>query len=363
MRVGIDYLPATSHAPGAGRYSRELVRALVTLEERPELALFDVGRAERTIDPRALGLPFGDPRVRRVTRSIPRRALPFLAAVGFDASRILGGVDVFHHVRPGGPPVRHAPQVLPIAELPDADGPEVAELREEARRMSALVVFCADWRVRVAERLAFPIERIHVTPVGCEHWRRTLPELPTADDPPRILVLGATRAERRPLAVFRAFERVRERGIDARLVICGRKGPVESALVDAARASPHGRFLERIEDPREADLPALVARSSALVHLDPRAGTPVTPLEALAAGVTVVASRIPCFIEHLEGVAEFVDDTEAVREPVYLAAAIERALTSRSDGLALARRTARAREFTWERCARSTLAVWRIASN
>jgi len=362
VRVGIDYLPATSHAPGAGRYSRELVRALIGLDERPDLALFDVGRAERTIDPRALGLPFGDPRVRRVTRSIPRRALPFLAAAGFDASRLLGGVDVFHHVRPGGPPVRRARQVLAIAELPDGNGQGLATLRDEARRMSALVVFCADWRVRVAERLSFPIERIHVTPVGCEHWRRTLPELPTPDDPPRILVLGATRAERRPLAIFRAFERVRERGIDARLVIAGRAGPIESTLGEAVRASAHGPFLERILDPCEADLPALVARSSALVHLDPSAGTPVTPLEALASGVPVVLSRIPCFTEHLDGLAEFVDDAEAVREPVYLAAAVERALTSRVDGLALAQRAARAREFTWARCARSTFAVWRTAS-
>lgn len=359
MRVGIDYLPATAHAPGAGRYSRELVRALVGLDERPDVALFDVGRAERTIDPRALGLPFGDPRVHRVTRSIPRRALPWLAKFGFDASRLLGGVDVFHHVRPGGPPVRRARQVLAIAELPDAGSIEFAALREESRRMAALVVFCADWRVRVAERLAFPIERIHVTPVGCEHWRRTLPELPTPDDPPRILVLGATRAERRPLAVFRAFERVRDRGVDARLVICGRAGPVESALAEAVRASPHASSFERITDPHEADLPMLVARSSALVHLDPNAGTPVTPLEALAAGVPVVASRISCFTEHLDDVAEFVDDAEAVREPLYLASAIERAIAARGDGLALARRAARAREYTWARCARATYAAWR----
>ncbi|MCY2961827.1 MAG: glycosyltransferase [Planctomycetota bacterium] len=358
MRVGIDYLPAATHWPGSGRYARELVRALVGLEERPDLRLFDVGRAERRVDPRALGLPFGDPRVVRVTRSIPRRALPFLARIGFDAARILGGIDVFHHVNVHGPAVRHARQVLAIAELPEPRSPAADSLRDLARRQDALIVFSADWRLRVAEQLDFPLARVHATSVGCEHWRRTLSEIPAPDAPPRILVLGATRTERRPLAVLRAFERLRENGLDARLAYVGRDGAAEPALAEALRASPAARHVARIRDAAESDLPALVAGASVLVHLDPRAGTPVTPLEALAAGVPVVASRIPCFREHLEGVAELVDDAEAAREPAYLAGAIAQAIAARTDGLELARRTAHARAYTWERCATETLRVW-----
>ncbi len=358
MRVGIDYFPATTHWPGSGRYARELVRALVAQETRPDLRLFDVGRGERTVDPRALNLPFGDPRVRRVTRAIPRRALPTLARAGYDAARMLGGVDVFHHVHTNGPPLRRVPQVLAVAELPPRRSIAGAALVERAQGMDALVVFCADWRLRVAEALAFPLERVHTTRVGCEHWRRTLAEIPPADDPPRILVLGATRQERRPSAVLRGFERLRERGIDARLVFAGRDGDASAALEEAVRASKYRADVERRRDVREADLPELVARSAVLVHLDPGAGTPVTPLEALAAGVPVVASRIPCFAEHLDDIVEWVDDAEAVREPDVLAAAIERALASRADGLALVTRAVRAREFTWARCAAETVRVW-----
>lgn len=358
MRVGVDYLQAATHWPGAGRYGRELVRAVVALDERPDLLLYDVGRAERVVDPRALGLPFGDPRVQRVSRSIPRRALPFLAKIGVDAARILGGVDVFHHVHANGPSMRRARQVLPIAELPDRRSENARRLRDHAARMDALVVFCAEWRLRVAEELSFPLVRVHATPVGCEHWRRSLAEIPPPDDPPRVLVLGATREERRPLAIWRAFQRIRERGVEARLAYAGRDGSGERALAEAVRASPFGADVERRRNVAEVELPALVARSSALVHLDPHAGTPVTPLEALACGVPVVASRTPCFVEHLDGVAELVDDAESVREPAYLASAIERALAARNDGLAQARRTARARDYPWSRCATETIAVW-----
>lgn len=356
MRVGIDYFPATTHWPGSGRYARELVRALIADDARPDLRLFDVGRGDRTVDPRALNLPFGDPRVRRVTRKVPRRALGTLARAGYDAARMLGGIDVFHHVHANGPPLRRVPQVLAVAELPARRSIAGAVLVERAQDMDALVVFCADWRLRVAEALAFPLERIYVTRVGCEHWRRALAEIPPADDPPRILVLGATRQERRPSAVLRGFERLRERGVDARLVFAGRDG--DGALEEAVRASKYGADVERRRDVREADLPDLVARSAVLVHLDPGAGTPVTPLEALAAGVPVVASRTPCFVEHLDGVVEWVDDAEVVREPDVLAAAIERAIASRADGLALVGRAARAREFSWARCAMETMKVW-----
>ncbi len=362
MRVGIDYFPAATHWPGSGRYARELVRALVARDDRPDLRLFDVGRvqlpADPPIDPRALGIPFGDPRVRRVTRAIPRRALPALARVGFDAARLLGGIDVFHHVNAHGPPVSHARQVLAVAELPAPKSEALRALRERAQSMDGLVVFCTDWRERVAEALAFPPARIHLTRVGSEHWRRTLAEIPAPDDPPRVLVLGALRTERRPLALFRAFERLRERRVDARLVFAGRDGNASPALLEAFRTSPHAQHVERLPDVREPDLPSLVARSSVLAHLDPEAGTPVTPLEALAAGVPVVASAIPCFTEHLQGVAELVDDAEAVREPDVLAGALERAIVSRADGLAQTLRAARAREFPWSRCAEETIAVW-----
>lgn len=362
MRVGIDYFPATTHGPGSGRYARELVRALVELPGHPDLGLFDVGRAPRSVDPGALGLPVGDPGVRRTGWAIPRRALPWLSRVGLDAARLLGGVDVFHHVNANGPMVRHAREVLAVAELPPRGSGAHRGLRERARRMEALVVFCADARARAARDLDFPIERIHATSVGCEHWRRAYTVLPGPVDPPRVLVLGATRSERRPLAVLRAFERLRAGGVEARLVYAGREGDAEPELAAAVRSSAHGAHVERIRDPREADLPELVARSSALVHLDPDAGTPVTPLEALAAGVPVVASRIACFVEHLADVAELVDDEACVCEPAHLAAAVARAIAARSDTAALGRRTARAGEHTWARCAAETIAVWRAVA-
>ena len=90
-RIGLDYWPATTHAPGIGRYARELVRALVQRAEAPYLCLFDAGPGPRTVPEDALGLPSGSQRVRRVDMNIheverPSQTFP-LAGVEDDAPR------------------------------------------------------------------------------------------------------------------------------------------------------------------------------------------------------------------------------------------------------------------------------------
>ena len=117
-----------------GRYARELVRALVRLEDPPDLALYEVGRAERSVGEEALGLPHGSPRVHRMRSSTPRRLLrwsPLRSSRCADAA--LGGVDLFHHTSRVLPPVARAVETLAVSEIPVAGS---AEERLLARALS-----------------------------------------------------------------------------------------------------------------------------------------------------------------------------------------------------------------------------------
>ena len=358
MRIGIDYHPAVAHVPGVGRYARELVRALVALERRPDLALYDVGRAPRAVGERALGLDPRDRATRRLRRRWSRRALAALPFGLGAADRLLGGVDLFHHVLADGPPVARAPQTLALSDLPEPASDADRALAARLAQLRGVVVFSSAWQELVAGRYGVPRDRIHRVPVGCEHWRRELAELPPRDDPPVVLALGSLVPRRRHLLLLRAAELAAARGLRLRLRFVGRSGPTSDELRAAVAASTLREDVRWDAELPEAEMPDLVARAGALVHLDEHAGTPVTPLEALALGTPVVASRAQVFEEALGPHAEYVDEAAALREPEALAAAIERALASSRDPAACAERELAARAWSWERSARLHVEAW-----
>lgn len=359
LTVGLDYLPAVCHPPGVGRYARELVRALVRLEDAPRLALFEVGGGERVMEGAPLGLDAARTRVRRVRSRAPRRAVDWWHRLtGLGADSLLGGVDLFHRVRPDHPPAGGAPEVLAVAELPLPGSAAESVLARAAARAAAVVVFSEHYRTAVPERLGVPAERVHHTPVGCEHWAREVSAPPPRAVPPRILALGALRAARHPAAVLAGFEELRAGGIDAELCFVGGPGDAADALRRALERSPCRDRVRWLSDVRERDMPELAGASSALVHLADDEGSPVTPLEAFGLGVAVVASRIPAFVEVLGGEAETVDTGAVVADPALLAEALARALEHPDRPEREAARRAIAARFPWEASARKTVEVW-----
>jgi glycosyltransferase involved in cell wall biosynthesis len=103
----------------------------------------------------------------------------------------------------------------------------------------------------------------------------------------------------------------------------------------------------------------LVAGAAVLAFPSRREGFGLPPLEALACGVPVVASDLPVTREVLGDAATFVPvgDVDALADALATALA---AGTGAGTPASAARRE-RARVFTWERCARATLAAYREA--
>ena len=74
--IALDYTAGPGHAPGVGRYVRELVRALVRLPEGDglPLELLEVGRAPRPMEGAPLGLddaPESGPAFKRRQTRLP----------------------------------------------------------------------------------------------------------------------------------------------------------------------------------------------------------------------------------------------------------------------------------------------------
>jgi len=105
-------------------------------------------------------------------------------------------------------------------------------------------------------------------------------------------------------------------------------------------------------------MPRLMAGASAVVYPSLYEGFGLPPLEAMAAGSPVVASNASCLPEVLGDAALLVDPSDG---PAF-ARAVEEVLTDpRLRASLVAAGRARARQFTWERCAERTVEAYRLA--
>ncbi|MHC4893599.1 MAG: glycosyltransferase [Planctomycetota bacterium] len=356
MRVALDHLPAMTHAPGVGRYARELVRALAPLEDRPELVLARFGRGRAVFDDPALGL-VGSERVRRVGAPLPRRLWRALDRIGLGPERFAGSVDLFQRILPGWPPLGALPSVRAVSELPPPGHPDEARIRAELALDDAWIVFSAAGEEALVERFGLPVERVHRTPVGCDHWVRDLPVVRSQPERPYLLVLGALRRARHPDRILDAFDALRPAAPELELVFCGGRGDAAEHL-ERRLSFSSGRSSVRWIAPVESELPELVAGASALVHLSEGELTPVTPLEALAAGTPVVVSDCSAFREALGDEAIYVPTPLSLRHRKAFPDQLAEAVASKSDRAACQRRIDLAARFTWHDCARRTVEVW-----
>ncbi len=173
---------------------------------------------------------------------------------------------------------------------------------------------------------------------------------------PYLLCLGTAEPGKRAVDAIRALPAIHERHPGTLLALAGNPGKLTGALErEASRLGVEGevRFLGYVPD---GDLAPLLTGAEALVFPSLFEGFGLPPLEAMACGTPVIATRAPAMDEVLSGAAVLVParDPEAIaREASAILSdpAWRRELSARS--LAWAAR------FSWRRAAEVTVAVYR----
>ena len=224
------------------------------------------------------------------------------------------------------------------------------QAQEAARRADAIIAVSRFTAGQVEDLLDVDAQRIHVVP----HGVRPLP--PTAGGivrEPMILSVGALQLRKNTLGLVHAFERL---PCEWRLVLAGSAGHgYLETIKPAIQASPRSEGIETPGWVDDAALARLYARASvfAFPSLDEGFGIPV--LEAMAAGVPVLASNTSSLPEVCGDAALLVDpnDAEAIAHGLTRLIEDERL---REDLIERGKR--RAAEFTWEACARRTWDVY-----
>jgi glycosyltransferase involved in cell wall biosynthesis len=194
-----------------------------------------------------------------------------------------------------------------------------------ARRTSALVAVSEQVRDELVEMGIAPFARFAVVPYGFDFTGRLDPdgslrqkarrELGLGDDVFLVGWVGRLTDIKRPLDLVRTTAALRERAVDATLVLVG-DGPDRPATEGLSRElglADRVRFAGY-----QTELAGWYAAFDALLLTSANEGTPVAAIEALAASRPVVATRVggvPAVVEEGEtGFLAPAGDTEALAE-------------------------------------------------
>ncbi|HEY5619693.1 MAG TPA: glycosyltransferase family 1 protein [Vicinamibacterales bacterium] len=350
MRILVDYRPALRERTGVGEYVHQLVRAY-SAAYPGEVAVFTSSWKDRPPPTVSSQL-----RASVIDRRIPVRVLNLLwHRVGWPSvETVAGPFDLVHSAHPLLIPARRAAQVVTIHDLFFLTNAAQtrAEIRRDypalagvhARRAHAVITSTHHGKRLIAARLGVPEERIYVCPPGAPSWT-SLGQAPNVPHDGYLLFIGTLEPRKNVGGLLDAYE-----------VLLGRMRAAPMLVIAGRATAAAHEWLSRIDRPplagqvryhgyvADEDRERLYAGARLLVlpSLDEGFGLPA--LEAMAAGVPVVASNRGSLPEVVGSAGALVDPSDIGA----LSAALERFVSDDTAAVqAGAAGLVRARAFTW----------------
>ncbi|MBK8988591.1 MAG: glycosyltransferase family 4 protein [Chloroflexi bacterium] len=379
MRIGIDVTSALTQGGGIGRYTRELVRALVALDGRSTYHLFAARQTGPTAVPHPL--PTG-PHIRRHTAPLTEPwlyRLWYRLRIPAPVQWVTGPLDLFHSPDFVLPPVSGGiPTLLTVHDLSFVHYPEVypAVLVNYLNRVVPWSIgrashILADSAATKADLIAVwqvPEAKITVLYSGVHEQFQpvTEQEVLTAvtahyqlDDAPYFLTVGTVQPRKNYQMLIRAFAPVAAEW-PHNLVIAGGKGWLyDDMLAEVARQGLNGRvrFTGFVAD---EDLPALYSGATLFLFPSLYEGFGLPLLEAMQCGVPVVTSDASSLPEVVGGKGN--GETAVLLSPHDSSAWTQAMQTLLADPARRARLVAagyrQARQFTWRKAAAQLLNLY-----
>jgi glycosyltransferase involved in cell wall biosynthesis len=301
---------------------------------------------------------------------LKRRLQPVVDPLLLTAALLRHRAALYHSVEWGQPLAARMPVVLTVHDVvPFVFPDDYKWMRREripalrlARRADALITDSAVTAADLIRLGGVDPARITVVHLGVD--TRFAPADPESlaevrhrlglPDKPLVLTVAVFDARKRLGTLTDAVRRIRA-DHDVHLVIAGEQGvfsPRVRAGIDAAGLSAHTSLPGYVKD---ADLIALYGASTCLLFTSAYEGFGLPVLEAMSCGCPVIAFDNSTMPEIAAPAAVIVPDGDGAA----MAAAAGALL---SDPAAAARRGREGRShaaaYTWERCARETLAVY-----
>jgi glycosyltransferase involved in cell wall biosynthesis len=314
------------------------------------------------------------------------RVLHLPRAVLYDTWHLLGwpsacsgaDVDVVHAPSLAVPPKSGRPLVVSVHDAAPWLFPEAFSARGRwfhamgaraaRRRADRVITGTQAAAAELADYMALPEERVRVVPYGVDHpppctgtrSREELLRRHGLTGAPYVLWVGSLEPRKGVGTLVAAMARLARGtsggGPPAALVLAGYAGWQNSALITPEDAAALGPAFHQLGRLAERDLQAVYAGATVFAFPSVHEGFGLPVLEAMAAGVPVVASDIPAVREVAGGAAVLVPPGDVVA----WAEALEAVLISgprRAELVGLGAQ--RAAQLSWGRTAAATIEVYK----
>ena len=326
MRIAYDATAAASQAAGVGRYTRELLRELLTIDVDDDYQLVcatndvDARRLLEMLPPGAtrdaIRLPGG---YRTTTILWQRLGLPVRI------ERLTQPFDVFHATDFVAPPSSR-PIVTTVHDLSYLLVPELGDQRlvrylsaatpKTLARSSRIIAVSAAVAAEIVAAYPETQDRVVAIPNGvrmtASHQRSAAPRRPT------VLIVGTVEPRKNHLAALAAMRIVRERHRDAELVVVGRAGWRSDEIAGAIRAAEAEGWVRWLPSATDADLGRAYSEAAVFIYPSWYEGFGLPVLEAMSHGIPVVAGDIAALREVAGDAARFANpaDPEAIADQI-----------------------------------------------
>ncbi|HRW36320.1 MAG: glycosyltransferase family 4 protein [Acidimicrobiales bacterium] len=369
VRVGFDATSLLEPLTGVGTVADALLRGLAARSD-VEVHAFAVswrGRGRLADAVPAGATVHGRPLPARLAR------MAWAHADHPTVGALVGRVDVVHGPNFVVPPGGRAAEVVTVHDLtalrfPEMCTPDVLEwpglLRRALRRGAWVHAVSASVADEVREAFPEAGERVVAVPNGLAP---PLPEGPATDAAAGralagaeryVLALGTVEPRKDLPTLVAAFDALAAADASLRLVVAGADGLAADELAAAVAAAAHGdRVVRRgrVDDHQRA---ALLRGASVLAYPSRYEGFGLVPLEAMAVGTPVVATRVGAIAEVAGEAALLVPERDRDALADALHAVLHDPLIAErliDDG------TSRAAAFTWDAAVDGVVELYRRA--
>lgn len=371
MKIAIDTTAIPAHRTGAGNYIFNLVRTLTEVDRANQYYIFtqamhaaDFATAQSNVHVIVLNHTNRPARMLWEQVTLPR----YLKRLK---------IDVLHSPHYTMPLAKPTTSIVTFCDMTFFLIPDMHSrskrlffrtmMRLSARRADHLIAISESTKQDMIRVLGLPASRIKVTPLAAGPSYRPLPrstvervcEAYDLEFGQYIAYVGVLEPRKNVPLLINAYAAIATDFPDVPLVIAGKKGWMYDAIFNTVQQlgiQDRVRFLGYVPDD---DLPALYNGARAFVYPSNYEGFGLPVLEAMQSGAVVITTNVSSMPEVAGDGAMLIEPNDQAG----LEVALRRVLCDPQFSAELIERAARrATQFSWDRCARETLAVYQAVA-